>query len=382
LAVFPATFDAAAEEVVCADTGHVQLTDLVRRSLVLYDKSTKRYRLHDLARLFADAKLNQEEHSNSQKRFATHYRDVLAAAKELYKEGGESMLRGLSLFDLEWGNIQEGHAWVATQSDAMDTDVAWLGMTYPKAGVYVLDLRQHSRERIRWLEIALSAARQLQDREGEGSTLGNLGVAYGVIGETHRAIQFFEQQLAIVREIGDRKGEGSALGNLGNAYAALGETSGAVQFFEQALLMDREIGYRRGEGKALGNLGTIYGQLGETHRAIQFFERQLVIVREIGYRRGEGNALGNLGTAYGALGEISRAIQFFEHALLIDREIGDRRGEGTVLWNMSLALDQLGERAQAVQYAEQALTICEQIEDPNAVKVRAQLAEWREQTNT
>jgi len=107
----------------------------------------------------------------------------------------------------------------------------------------------------------------------------------------------------------------------------------------------------------------------------------LAVVREIGYRRGEGNALGSLGLAYADLGETRRAIQFYEERLTIAREIGDRRGEGYALWNMSLALDQLGERAQAIQHAEQALTIREQIEDPNAAKVRAQLAEWREQTN-
>ena len=55
-------------------------------------------------------------------------------------------------------------------------------MVYPDAGVYVLDLRQHSRERIRWLEIALAAAKQLNDRENEGATLGNLGVAYARLG--------------------------------------------------------------------------------------------------------------------------------------------------------------------------------------------------------
>ena len=54
-----------------------------------------------------------------------------------------------------------------------------------------------------------------------------------------------------------------------------------------------------------------------------------------------------------------------------------------MLWNMSLALGQLGERAQAIHYAEQALTIfLEQIEEPYATQVRAQLATWREQTNT
>jgi RNA polymerase sigma factor (sigma-70 family) len=77
LSVFPATFDAAVEEVVCADAGHVQLSDLVRRSLVLYDQHTKRYRLHDLARLFADTKLSAEERDVGQKHFAMQYRDIL-----------------------------------------------------------------------------------------------------------------------------------------------------------------------------------------------------------------------------------------------------------------------------------------------------------------
>jgi len=80
--------------------------------------------------------------------------------------------------------------------------------------------------------------------------------------------------------------------------------------------------------------------------------------------------------------ETSRAIQFYKQQLAIVCEMGYRRGEGIGLWNMSLTLDQLGERAQAIRYAERALTIFEQIEDPNAAQVRAQLAAWREQTNT
>ena len=382
LSVFPATFDAVAAEVVCADAGHVQLSDLVRRSLVLYDESTKRYRLHDLARLFADKKLSTEERAVSQKRFATHYKDVLNAADELYLEGGESLLRGLALFDLEKGNIQAGHAWVAAQADEADAEVARLGMTYPNAGVYVLKLRQHSSEQIRWLEIALAAARRLQHRGAEGATLVNLGDAYTNLGETHRAIQLFEQALLICREIGDRKSEGAALGNLGVAYRELGETHRAIQFYEQRLTIAHEIGDRRAEGNALGNLGLAYADLGETHRAIQLFEQRLTIAREIGDRRGEGNVRTNLGLAYGDLGETRRAIQFYEQALLIHREIGDRRGEGTDLWNISLALDHLGERAQAIDHAEQAFIIREQIEDPRAPQVRAKLAEWREQTDT
>ncbi len=341
LSVFPATFDAAAEEVVCADEGHVQLSDLVRRSLVLYDDGTKRYRLHELTRLFADAKLSAGERVAGEKRFAMHYKNVLAAARDLYLEGGKSLLRGLALFDLEWGNIQAGHGWVATQADAADPDVARLAINYPDSGLYVLSLRLHSRKRIRWLEIALAAARRLQDRVGEGA----------------------------------------ALSNLGNAYRNLGETRSAIQLLEQALVIDREIGDRRGEGVDLGNLGNAYFTLDETHRAIQFYEQRLTIAREIGDLRGEGNALGNLGNAYSTLDETRRAIQFYEQTLLIHRDIGDRRGEGNVLFNLSLALDQLGDRAQAIEHAKQALTIYEQIEAPSAANVRAKLAAWREQTN-
>ncbi len=425
LAVFPDTFagyTAAAVWEVEVDQAKYILGELMAASLVEWNETSNRYRLHDLAQLFAYAKLSAEERAVGQKRFATHYRDVLAAVNELYLEGGMSLLRSLKLFDLEWGNIQAGHAWVITQADTADADIALLGMTYPNAGAHVLDLRLHPRDRIRWLEIALTAARRLNDRKAEGGTLGNLGIAYRNLGEPrraiefyerallidreigdrrgegnalsslglaytdlaepHRAIQFLERALLIDREIGDRRGEGAALVNLGVAYADLGETHRAIQFYEEALLIHREIGDRRGEGAALGSLGIAYKNLGETGRAIQFFEQTLLIHREIGDRRGEGNDLGNLGTAYATLGETRHAIQFYEQRVIIAREISDRRGEGYSLWNMSLALDQIGERAQAIQYAEQALIIREQIEDPNAAKVREQLAAWREQTNT
>ena len=380
LSIFPGTFDADAVEVVCDDAGHVCLSELVRRSLVLYDDNTKRYRLHDLARLFADAKLNSEERLAGQKRHATHYLDVLLACEDLYQEGGAALVSGLALFDLEWGNIQAGHTWVAAQDVEVDDEVARLGMDYPDMGAYILNLRQHSRQRIRWLEIALAAAKRLKDRAVEGSALGNLGLAYAALGETQRAIEFYEQSRTIARALDNRIAEGAAQGNLGAAYANLGETQRAIQFYEQALLIDRKLGDLRGQGNVLNNLGVVYAALGETQRAIEFYEQALLIHREIGDRRGEGADLGSLGSAYYHLGETERAIEFYEQYLNIAREIGDRRSEGNGLFDMSRALDRLSKRAQAIEHAEQSLKIYEQIEDPRAAKVRAKLAVWREET--
>lgn len=417
LAVFPATFDAAAEEAVCEDESHKHLSELLRRNLVIFNADTRRYRLHDLARLFADSRLSDEERNAGRMHHAAHYLSVLAGCDELYERGGEAIKDGLARFDAERRNVEAGQEWACRHSGGDET-AAWLCNQYPDAGVYVLSLRQHPRdERIVWLEAALAAARQLNDRAAEGNHLGNLGNAYAELGETRRAVELYEQHLIIAREIGDRRGEGIALGNLGSAYKDLGEVRRAVEYHEQRLIITREIGDRHGEGQALGNLGNAYADLGETRRAIEFYEQDLIIAREIGDRRGEGSALGNLGIAYADLGETRRAVEYHEQALAIDREIGDRRGEGSVLgnlgnayaalgetrravefyeqqlvitreigyrhgegnalWNTSLALDKLGDRAQAIAHAEAALEIYEQIESPYAERVRAQLAWWR-----
>jgi tetratricopeptide (TPR) repeat protein len=416
LSVFPTSFDAAAAEAVCEDTDHAHLSQLVRLSLVQFNETTARYQLHDLTRLFADALLADDERAPAQLRHAEHYLSVLRQAKELYKQGNDAISQGLALFDLEWPNIQAGQEWAATHAQE-NTVATRLCDDYPNAGVYLLQLRLHPREQIRWMEQALTAARALTnrtregihlgnlglayadlgearraiesyeqilvihreigDRRGEGADLGNLGLAYADLGETRKAIEFYEQQLVIVRAIGDRRGESNALGNLGNAYADLGETRKAIEYHEQAWVIDREIGDWHGEGTDLSDLGNAYADLGETRKAIEFYEQALIIMREIGDRRGEGNALGNLGIAYKNLGEMHKAIEYYEQYLDIAREIGDRRGEGNALCNMSLALDKLGERAQAIVHAEAALNIYEAIEDPHAEMVRQRLAQWR-----
>jgi tetratricopeptide (TPR) repeat protein len=454
LAVFPDSFDRAAAVAVWkleADKAHDVLSELVRLSMIdfslhsLLDRSPHpgplpsgeresppspsgrgdggegehqgRYRLHDLARLYAASLLNTSERdaAHASRHHATHYATVLRAAKELYKQGGEAIQRGLALFDLEQKNIQAGQAWAEANLGKDDT-AAQLCDDYPDAGTYILDLRQHPHERIRWLESALAAARRLKRREAEGVHLGNLGLAYSNLGETRKAIDFYEQALVISRKINDRRNEGAWLGNLGIAYADLGETRKAIEYHEQALVIDRQIGDRRGEGQDLGNLGNAYADLGETHKAIEYYEQQLIITREIGDRRGEGNALGSLGLAYAdlggtrkaieyyeqalpifreigdrrgegnalqglgiscySLGETRKAIEYYEQQLVITREIGDRRGEGNALFNMSLALNKLGERAQAIAHAQAALKIREEIEDPRAGMVRKQLEAW------
>jgi tetratricopeptide (TPR) repeat protein len=368
LGVFPDTFDAAAAAAVWeAEAGSVQdiLGVLMQYSMLEWNEISARYGLHDLMRDFARARLDSTELDDAGRRHSAHYMRVLEIADALYGRGGGAVKRALAMFDAEWGNVQAGQAWAADHA-ATSGEAMRFCCDYPRGGVFLLDLRQHPCERIRWRELALDAARRLKDRSAEGAHLCSLGVSHQALGKYRRAIEYQEVYLAIAREIGDRRGEGNAVGNLGNAYYSLGEYRRAIEYHDQNLAIDREIGNRQSEGGTLGNLGNAYYSLGEYRRAMDFQEKRLTIAREIGDRRGEGQALCNLGNAYYSLGEYRCAVEYYDQCLSILREIGDRQGEGSALGNLGVAYMCIGEKRRAIECYDQSLAITREIGDRKA----------------
>jgi tetratricopeptide (TPR) repeat protein/predicted phosphodiesterase len=376
LSVFPEDFDRNAATAVlkmAPGPSAEALSDLVRWSLLDFaaipDSEDGRYKLHDLARLFAESCLERDELADAQQKHAKYYSKVLSQAENLYDKGGTDLLAGLKLFDREWANIKIGQAWVKNiiqiSSKLKKSDlksVLQLASTYANDGAWVLDLRLHTREKIGWLETGLKAARMIGNKGAEGAHLGNLSNAYSDLGEIRKAIGYNEQALKIAHKIGDRNGEGVRLGNLGAAYYDLGEIRKAMEYQEQALAISREIGDRRCEGADLGNLGLAYADLGETRKAIEYCEQALAIAREIGDRRGEGSRLGYLGNAYSCLGETRKAIEYHEQALAIAREIGDKQNEGERLCNLGNTYLDLNETERAVECCMQSLAIVRKIE--------------------
>ena len=183
-------------------------------SLIERNRATGRYRLHDLMARFAETHSNDQEMTIARQRFSAHYQSVLHEADALYEQGGEFLRRGLGLVDLEWSNIQDGQVWAATHVDD-DHAARELCNSYPDAGKYVLELRQHPRERIRWSEAALTAAQKLKQRNAAVRHLVALGDSYNDLAEVNHAIGCYEQALEIAREACDRQGRGRSFERTG-----------------------------------------------------------------------------------------------------------------------------------------------------------------------
>ncbi len=136
LAVFPETFDGKAAAAVWdldAEDAASHLGELERGSLVEWEETDGRYRLHDLARAFGARQLTTAEKHEGQRRHAEHFLTVLRSADSLYWQGGAASLLGLGLFDREWNNIRAGQAWAATQFSE-NKEAADLCSSYPDEG--------------------------------------------------------------------------------------------------------------------------------------------------------------------------------------------------------------------------------------------------------
>jgi tetratricopeptide (TPR) repeat protein len=380
--VFSAGFDLDAARAVIAAEGQVEalLSTLRRRSLLEWDCTIGRYSLHDLVRVFAAARLREADAVRL--RHARHYLQVAENADDLYLQGGEAAKCGLSLFDLEWKNIQAGQSWAA--SVGADSSTAEVCSEYPNAVQYCLRLRRQADERIRWLKAALQAARKLGKPEFEGTHLGNLGSTYMEQGDDQRAVMCYQQALAVLRRTPDRLGESRVLANLGNAYAITGQQLLAIECYTQAWRISRDLATpehsetqrtnaRRSEGGILIGLGSAYEELGDFRRALEFYEQALAAARELHDLRMEGAVLLSLGNNCLDLGEPQQAARYYEQAATLARQCEDTRLEGKALWNASLALERLGQRALMIANACEALRLLEQAQDPLAAAIREHL---------
>ena len=362
LAVFQSSFDGDAAECVCEDPNQRYLCDLERQSLVLsaeiFDQ-TRRYRLQHLGRLFANERLEADERDVSARRHAEYYQNLVTRASQMYREGGDRLRQALKLFDKETDNIRAGRLWAEKNCESNQL-AAQLSINYSVDGECLFSLRRAAKERLQSLNISLSCARRLDQRDAECNLLGSIGRVFVEAGDFLTASKHFEQQLAVARETRNRMKEGHALNSLGDSYLRLDQPR-AVEHYEEALAIGREISERQNEGRALNNLGDAYRYSGEFARAADFYKQQLEIAREIGDVRGEGNALNNLGESFNNLGELSRAIECHEQALVIAEELGTSLGKANVLHNLGNAYLATGAAHRAMTFFEQALAISKEV---------------------
>ncbi len=366
-----------------------QLLDVLTSVHLLEEAGRDRYRFHDLLRVYAAERAAAEETDHTratavQRMLAWYLYTADAAVRAFSPPHLRVSLDPLEATCIPLAFISHVHAleWCETERPnlvAATRQAAEYGqhITAWKLPVVLWDfftMRKHWADWITTHQIGLAAAQQIDDRNGEGWILNNLGVAYRDVRRFEEAIDCFQRALTIRQEAGGRSGEGWVLYNLGETHRVLGRFEEAIDYLKQALSIGRAAGQRWGEGWVLNMLGDACRGLGRFEEALDYLQQALTIRQEIDDQVGKGWTLNMLGVVYRELGRFEKAIDYFHQALMISHQDNIPGLEGHNLSCLGDVFQDTGQLGAAQTHWCQALTIFEDLGDPRAAEVRARLA--------
>ncbi|NSC22285.1 tetratricopeptide repeat protein [Streptomyces albus subsp. chlorinus] len=310
------------------------LESLVDTSL-LESAAPRRYRFHDLVRLFARACAERDEQPPSECEAALG-----------------------RLLDFYLATARNVHALERPEERLVDhlepTEHEGLGFPGQTAA-------------IDWLfsESAcfLACARQL----GTGATLRkavDLLMAAGALGESGANIRQYEQAAQALKEAAQADGNAHAEARARSVLTGLHLTSGDFDAAADQARAAEVLGTADGDpisrSYALNDQGIVANYQGRYEEAKHFLSQALEAFRAQDNKIAAASALGNLSRASTWLGETEEAIALAEQAVAIHAGVGISMRRANSLYALGIALTEAGRLAEAERHLGEALDIFQQ----------------------
>jgi len=232
-------------------------------------------------------------------------------------------------------------------------------------------IRSELDKAIAFFERSLNIHREIGNRQGMATTLGNIGLIHKGQGHHAKAIEYYAQSLRISEELGDRKGEASMLSNIGIIYDEQKDYDQALDYHMKSLQIREEIGDNYGIATSLNNIGLVHKKRGNLALALDFQMRSLRISEEIGYRKDIGNALNNIGLIYGMQGEYALALEHHLRSYKLREQLGDKSGMANALNTVAGIYRKQLQPAKALPQAQRALSLAQEAGEPRVIKESA-----------
>ncbi|MBC8286284.1 MAG: tetratricopeptide repeat protein [Nitrospinae bacterium] len=319
LSIFPGSFTANAVSFICEDTKNLSLTGLEKYGLVQYNLNSNRYYLHPLIKSFVRPLLTPGDRNMTEKRLATEFMNVLENAHLQVEKGGKEAIKGLRLFDLELENIKAGMEWSRKYCDK-DKEAAQICSAYTENGATLISQRLSPTECIQWFEAALTAARQLEDKEAERTHLLNLGCQYALSNQSLEATNTLQSALSFCKKEGDVEGQKIALQHLTRLSLTGSDHALTIGYIEEHIGLTGN-GNEAEEFKLLVQLTKSCVLIQEYNKAVHSGEQAMDLISLNNDKALHIILFHNLGEGYMKTGEESKALEIFEHALKLCQAI-------------------------------------------------------------
>lgn len=188
--------------------------------------------------------------------------------------------------------------------------------------------------------------------------LVNLTLALESAGQPEEAIECGLRGLRLARELGDIHRQASLCGNLGIAYGRIGDRQRQLAFLEEGLVLVQQTGNDHSLAEAYKLRADAYRETGRPDQALHDLHKSVGIYRRAGDPIGSANALDAMGTLHVGLGNHSEGIAHLRAAIAIAEVYEeDRRCEAMTRYHLARALMATGQRDEAERQVRTALDL-------------------------
>lgn len=361
LSVFAGGWTLEAAEEVCWDENLNYdeildtLSQLVDKSIVIYNETLYRYKMLETIRQYGEEEL--ETNSELEKIIIKHL-DYYLSLAEISKNKliGSEQKEWMEKLDSERSNFQ-----VALVTSIVRGCIE-KGVRLATGLCRYWETRGYNSEAKNWLEEFLSSSEDLPVME-KANALQWSGTFEWITGNYSHAQTFYEKSYEIQKQLNNKQGIAVSLNNLGLVLNITGRYEESKILTEQSYDLFKELGNKPLIADSLLNLGSTYINLNDYERAKSAFEECLDLYREIGDKRGIGMILNNLGSIYGLKNDYESSRAYLEDSLSIQRELKDNRSISMTLGNLGAILSYQGYYKKAKEYLEESIKINTELGD-------------------
>ncbi|MEE4599266.1 NB-ARC domain-containing protein [Streptomyces sp. DSM 41524] len=367
--------------------------DLLHDANLLVDAGEERYRFHDLVRLHAASKAEEEELPQERvaalRRMVDHYLATATRAEEIVDPQHRTMPRSygaepvimadlgddaegaLDWLELELPNLM---AVIHRARPAGFPAVAW----QLADALWPLFLRRKFYDQWRAVhKEGLTAAEELGDTAAQCRMLTSGGVGELGLGSHERALEMFERAARTFCTSGNALGYARTLNYQGLAHQRLGRLDKAAKLFTRAATELPACGDRRAGGLARLNLADVALARGLLEQATTDADAAYTTLREAGDMYNAARAATLLGRAYLARDHLDPVEDLLSTALSTLRGMAADYETARTLESLAVLAERRGQQGLARDYYREALELHSSVsrsESADAEAVRAQLA--------
>jgi predicted ATPase/class 3 adenylate cyclase len=344
LAVFSASFELEAAEVVCSAELDV-LQSLVDKSLVRHGEPGRFFMLTTIKELALEKLHDLPDASSLRRNHDDYFLGVAVELDTLERLSGMRDLSSDSLdqFERELPNFRA--AFHGLLQDGRREDVVRLGAALWR---FWLNRAQY-RDAAEWLERAPIEDTTLPLEVRAAALAAGGAIAYYVHDDVDRAEMLWQEGLKLRREQDDPHELAAAFTRLAGVAWRRGDSDGAIAFHRQALSLYEQAGDEGSRLNELHYLGETYRDRGDYDEGERLLEETAALARARGLNQQLTSTLHSLGDLALDRGDPDTALHRFAEALAYAIETGIRRVQLYCVAGIACALLQRGDDRAAAR---------------------------------